>query len=261
MRSNVVELDYRISGFQRILYRPQASWQQCHFEQSENLDVTLHIRESGMTPDSDFETVIAIIDVRVRKLVLAWELELGHRLQFQRFNVSLPSLPRAQGTLAPKEVIALTDHCMAVIVAAPAPTQMPQAPLIAERWIRTLAEAGDFQGYVEEKLRRHYLLIEELWEQHKGSFNQADQATYEDIRRVRNFVSHASCNSRKVVNFISPHLPSAVVSGTSSPTVRFDRLSNEHRTFVARYEVESGRLARTLVQLAIAEIPSTLGKV
>lgn len=251
MHNDTLEIEYRIGGFRWTLYVPPPQWPDCRFEQGDDLDVTLHIVESGVTPETNFDGLIAFADARVRQLVLAWELQLGQRLQLRRVNIAWPTFPQKDGIAKIGDTVAFSDLCQAEIVYAPAPAQMPQVPLAAERWIRTLAEAGDFPDYVEEQLRRHYLVIEELWSNYKSQFDPADQAKCEEIRLVRDFVSHAECDRKKVVDFISVNLPSAAVPGKQQPTVRFDRLSPEHRAFVARHEVDSGRIARRLVQLAI----------
>lgn len=250
-RDDGMELQYLVRGFNRLLYLPAPKWPNCRFEQREDLDVILCLSEANLTPETDLDTVIAFNDVRVRQLVLAWEFQLGQRLQLRRFNVVWPTSLEQGGHRKLQGGVAISDHCQAKIVHAQAPVTMPQVSLSAERWVRTFSEAGDFSGYVEEQLRRHYLIVEELWETHASRFDSAEQAKREEIRLVRNFVSHSECTSRSVVTFITANLPSAQMQRSIPAAVRFDRSSQEHQAFVARFAVDSERIARKLVRLAI----------
>ena len=258
MSNDTLEIAYYVRGFQQTVYAPIPEWPGCVFEQNDNLDVTLRIKESGLTPDTNLDSLIALVDARVRQLVLAWEFQYGRRLQLTRRNIAWPSFPENDGTIKASDTVALSDYAEAKIVFAPPPQQMPQVPFAAERWIRTFAEAGDFEDYVEEQLRRHYLIIEELLDKHGSKLDPVDQKRCEEIGLIRDFVSHAECDrNRKLVDLISAQLPSAIVAGRSKQTVRFDRLSTEHRNFVARYEVDSRRIARKLIELAIEQFSAT----
>lgn len=259
MGDHVLEIEYLIRGFRRVLYVPPPQWPGCRFEQGENLDVTLHMTHTGLTLGTNLDTLIAFTDARMRQLVLAWELLLGQRLQLRRGNVAPPRFPLIDGAATSQAGATFSDRCEATIVHAPAPMQMPQVPLAAERWVRTLAEAGDLEGYVEEQLRRHYLIIEELWEDYALRFDDVDKARCEEIRCVRNFVSHSKCTRDPTLGFITTNLPSAEVQQSSPRAVRFDRISQEHRAFVARYAVDSERIARMLVQLKIEDLRSMSG--
>jgi len=257
MSNDTLEIPYRIRGLRQKLYVPLPEWPGCIFEQEENLDVLLRIVEIGVTPDTDFHSLIAATDARVRQLVLAWELRYERLLQITRLNIAWPKFPDKHGSAVIGDTAMFGAQAEAHIVFAPPPEQMPQAPLGAERWIRTFAEAGDFEDYVEEQLRRHYLVIEELQGKYLSKLDPADQEKCGEIGFIRDFVSHAECDrNNKLVDFISSLLPSAVVAGRSKLTVRFDRLSTEHRNFVARYEVDSRQIARKLIELAIEELPT-----
>lgn len=254
MSDGFLEIRYLVRGLTRVLYEPLPWWPGCRIEQDEDFDVTVHLVENSVTAETDLQLLIDRSDARVRQLVLAWEFEFDQRLTLRRVNVLHNLLQEGEGAEL-RAGVALTDYCIATVVRAPAPAQMPQVPLAAERWIRTLAEAGDFPDYPEEQLRRHCLLIEELWGTYSSHFNAADQEKCEEIKRVRDFISHAYCDRSKVVTFISANLSGAIIFGRERPTVRFDRLAQDHRVFVARYEMDSARIARKLVQLAISDLP------
>jgi hypothetical protein len=256
MNNDTLEITYFVRGFRQTVYLPAPEWPGCTFEQDDNFDVTLRITESGLTLDTDLGSLIEFVDLRVRQLILAWELRYGRRLQLTRRNTALPSFPQNGGTVEISDTLMLSDRAEAEIVFAPPPDQMPQVSLRAGRWIRTFAEAGDFLDYAEEQLRRHYLIIEELWDTYASKFDAGDQSKREVIGLIRHFVSHVECNHEKVVQFISARLPNAVVAGRSRPTVRFDRLSVEHRNFVGRCVPDSERIARELIELAIKDLPT-----
>lgn len=258
MSHDTLEIPYRIRGFRRTLYVPLPDWPCCIFEQDEDLDVLLRIVEVGMTLDTDFPSVIAAADARVRRLVLAWELRYACPLRITRLSIVWPEFPATDGSVMISDTAMFGDQVDAHILFAPPPEQMPQAPLGAERWIRTFAEAGDFEDYAEEQLRRHYLIIEEMEDNYITRLDPADQEKCKEIGFIRDFVSHPECDRKQaLVDFISAHLPGAVVYGRSKPTVRFDRLNIEHRNFVGRYVVDSDRIARKLIELAIEDLPTT----
>lgn len=253
MRDGHLEIEYQIVGLTRELYVPLPEWSGCEIRQDENFDLTLVVAEEGLSSGLDLEAIIRAHDVRIRRFVLAIEFQIGQSLQYRRTSVRGSMLSQRDGAEV-GDTILFSDSCEARIVGAPAPNEMPQAPLEAERWIRTFAEAGALSGFVEEQLRRHYLLIEELGDRFMANLEDVDRDEIEVTKILRDFVSHAECSGEKVVRFVSEHLPSAVVSGRSRPTVRFDRLNPEHRALVARHEVRSARIARELVQHAIADL-------
>ena len=256
MTTQSIEIAYRIRGLTRRLYNATPNWPDCTLEQKDDFEVILRISEDRLTPGTDLNLTIAHIDGRVRQLVLAWELQFGCRLELHRANIAWPRFPEENGRAMLGSMAVLSDHPSAHVIPPTPPAEMPQAPFAAERWIKTLAEAGDFGAYVEEQLRRHYLIIEELWGKYRFRFDATAQEKYGEIKLVRHFVSHAECHGEEVLKFISSQLPSAVVAGTIEPTVRFDR-NVEHRNFVARYEISSGEIARKLVQFAIHNLTSS----
>lgn len=258
MNNDTLEITYRIRGLRRAIYTSPPEWENCIFEQEENNNITLRIFEHGLLIHAGLESSIELIDVRARQLVLALEFRYGVRLQLIRLNIAMPSNPIDGGSISIKDAAMFSGRVQAVNVFEPPPCQMPQTPLEAERWVRTFAEAGDFSDYAEEKLRRHYLIIEELWDTHASTFSDDERAKRENIRFIRNFVSHVECNSDSVVHFISERLPSALVSGRSRPAVRFDRRSIEHRNFVGRYTPDSERIARRLIDLSIDDLCAIL---
>ena len=254
MNNDALEITYHIRGFRQIVYKPTPEWPDCIFEQDANFDVMLSITERGLTTETDLGSLLMLIDARVRQLVLAWEFQYGRRLQLSRDNIAWPSFPQEVGSNTAAGGIVFGDQAEAQVALAPPPGAMPQMPLGAERWIRTFAEAGDFSGYQEEQLRRYYLIIEELWDTYALRFDPADQAASKRIGLIRHFVSHVECGGQEVVKFISEQLPSSAVSGRNLPTVRFDRLSAEHRNFVGRNVPDSERIARKLIELVLADM-------
>lgn len=256
MSQDTLEITYHVSGFQRAVYVPAPEWPGCRFEQGDNLDVALQITETGLLPDTDVGALIAFADLRIRRLVLAWELRYGRRLKLTRRNTVLPSFPQCEASVEIADSAIVSDRSDAEIARAPPPEHMPQVSLGAERWIRTFAEAGDFPDYAEEQLRRHYLIIEELWDTYAARFNAGDQVKREEIKLIRDFVSHVECNRESHVRFISSHLPSAAVTDGVRPTVLFNRLDVEHRSFVGRYVPDAERIGRALIEHAINDLPA-----
>lgn len=90
------------------------------------------------------------------------------------------------------------------------PDTLPQIPLEAKRWIQIWTESTKLHDYVEEQLRRHYLIIEELWQENHQILDASQKAEKLNIKLIRDFVSHASCINPEVVSLVEKKLPSAV---------------------------------------------------
>jgi hypothetical protein len=113
-------------------------------------------------------------------------------------------------------------------------------------------EANKLQAYVEEQLRRHYLIIEELWGEFQHTFGADVGERKKRVKLIRDFVSHESCCKRDVIALVESDLASAVVSVQGKKRVRFLR-NVEHRNFVGRFEVISRGLARSLVDMKMQQ--------
>ena len=79
------------------------------------------------------------------------------------------------------------------------PPVIPEVPLEAERLVVMWKEVNKLGDYVEEQLRRHYLIIEELWDEFQNSFDVVDHTHKEQVKLIRHFVSHAFCCNTRVI--------------------------------------------------------------
>jgi len=110
--------------------------------------------------------------------------------------------------------------------------KMPRVPLACKRWIYTYSETnGVLASFVAEQLIRHYLIIEEL-----GSGNEQE----EELRIMRNFVSHPRCDDDSVVEFIKDNFESAIsVNSNGNEYAAFDHSNVHHGNFVSKYEAKA----------------------
>ena len=135
---------------------------------------------------------------------------------------------------------------------------MPEVPLGAERWIGIWVEACKLGDYVEEQLRRQYLIIEELWSEFQGGFDAQTRINKKQVKLIRDFVSHANCNNPDIIALVEPDLPSAVVVVNGAKRVTFQR-TVEHRNYISRFEVVSRDLARFLVDKKMLQVGKVSG--
>lgn len=250
-RKDVLALTYQVRGLDRMIYDSLAIWDNSSFEVDENLVGTLVVYAEGITSGEQLALARTNLEKQVEEFVLALEWHYRSPLQQHRVSVKLPIIESADGAIHLSDFMGLSDAASCHVHPGKVPALMPQIPLECRRWIVTLTETTRLSSYVEEQLRRHYLIIEELWDEFSDGLDATRETSKQEIKWIRDFVSHPVCDKRSaLVSFISSLLPSAIVQGADKPTVRFLR-NVEHRNFVARYEVVSRVLATNLVQMKI----------
>lgn len=252
--SDELQRIYHLRGLGRILYSGLAEWPEGSFAQVEPDLGVLTLRQRGISTPDQLQRAIGDFDRRANEFLIAQTLDLNIplRLKLEQSiepDVDPPGVLRAHATFS--------AECTADLVMKPRPVphSMPRAPLESARWVRTLAEASRFNEFADEVVKRAYLLIEELWPAYEPQASSQEVEHQQELKLVRNFVSHPECQGHEVVAFMTRNLPSSVVSGAMKPTVRFDRTSVEHTNFVGvRYQPIAIDLARKLVRAAIGRL-------
>lgn len=150
--------------------------------------------------------------------------------------------------------IPMREMTMTVSVSQlPLPLQMPNIPLSLERYILTIIQAEELDGYEQnyedEQLKRWFLILEEL---------ETDKSTndYKEIKVMRNLVSHSKCDHLKPeeIEFLEKELPCSVyINPPDKKEARFDRANNLHIALVSKYQNKARRRARDLVKQEIEE--------
>jgi hypothetical protein len=235
-----------IEGFDRVLYESTACWS----------NFTLGVINNGKAPfeawtngiDSVEKRAIALNAIigQIERFILSVEWSFGHLLRYTINNVIGPTFGSEDSLLAIKEKLTIGDHVENTMAPRKVPKVLPQVPVEARRWIHIWLECTKLSDYVEEQLRRQYLIIEELWPELHPTFNSTQKSDKKDIKLIRDFVSHASCGNSDVVSLVERDLPSAVELINGQKHVQFKR-TTEHRNYVARFEVKSREIARELV--------------
>jgi hypothetical protein len=243
-------INYELSGFDRILYNSPAQWENCTFKMNEKLIASVRIWEEGIESYDELRDSAAKIEWRLKSLILALEWKYGRELKYRIREIIEP--PLENENIAVRDITCIEDEVNVDISPQTPPLNMPQAPLQCERWIKTLIEANRLSDFVEEQLKRQYLIIEELWDDFASEYNAEEHKNVKSVKIIRHFVSHESCNDRTIVNFIEPLLPSAIINNGIKKKVRFLR-NIEHRNFVAQFEIIAREIARSLIQKKIAQ--------
>ncbi|MBU1138813.1 MAG: hypothetical protein KKA76_07545, partial [Proteobacteria bacterium] len=132
------------------------------------------------------------------------------------------------------------------------PATMPNIPPILKRFILTVIQAEDLDehsaNYQDEKLKRWFLILEELEE-------TKNTPSYNEIKCARHFVSHSSCHGSEVILFLKRELPSAVyVNDSGKEEARFSRDNQSHISLVSQYETKARNWARNLINQQITRI-------
>jgi hypothetical protein len=250
-----LEVSYELTGFDHVIYTDVATWPGCRFVQNKPEKGTLTIWEDAITTQDDLSEARKRIFNAAKRFVLAMELAYRRILIVSDPTVKNPRFPSDDLTLTATAHISVTMEGEIISHNAP-PPEMPSAPIECERWILTLAEATAFQGYVEEQLRRHYLIIEELWDEFSHEFDAVEKAARDETRLIRNFVSHPVCSDSAVVAFIASRFPKAIHRRGGQDVAIFQR-DVPHRNFVSKFEVRSRELARMLVEKKVSSMSAT----
>jgi hypothetical protein len=238
--------EYTIEGLDRCLYSDKATWGGAEFEQDADLSGRLILRKE-VTSNADAESATAELDEAANQLALALSWRIRRTVTARRIRLQRPSFDGNGEASAHSSLVATDQVEGSYGPPKPPPDVMPQIPAEGERLIKTVCEASAFGAFVEEQLRRHQLIIEELADEFESDL-PGQSALLDEIKLVRDFVSHPVCDRPKVVTFIRDHLPSALLPcGTK---VSFHR-DDEHRAFVARYEVKARVLAAKLISLTL----------
>lgn len=255
------ELRYivEIEGLDRVLYEESAHWEKCLLVMKDISKAHVEMWESGIDTPQELELATGRIEKKLHRLVLALEWTYGQELRTKVMEVSLPSIDDANPAVLVESKIELEDQPSPQMKPRKVPPVMPEVPLEAERWVIIWKEVNKLGDYVEEQLRRHYLIIEELWDEFQNSFDANDHADKIQVNLIRDFVSHPICDNRNVIAFVKSKLSSAVVTVKGSERVRFLRTVVEHRNYVAQFEVVSRKLAQSLVDMKMRQLGRVSG--
>lgn len=247
-----LRLIVEIEGFDRVLYEETAQWDKCLLSMTDIPTAHVEIWENDINTPQRLQIAAVKVKEKLRRLVLSLEWAYGRELRTKIINVCAPSFKDDKNILDISESLELNDQLGTQIEPRKVPMVMPEVPLEAERWIGIWVEASKLSDYVEEQLRRHYLIIEELWSEFQSSFDAPTRADKKRVKLIRDFVSHASCNNVDIIALVEPSLPSAVVIENGAKRVAFQR-TVEHRNYVSGFEVISRELARSLVGMKMRQ--------
>ena len=242
-----------IEGFDRVLYKSPAQWNKFNLSIINNGKAKFEIWSNKVSNVDDIDSEIIKIKDRIERFKLSIEWAYGHKLKYKILDIIKPSFTKNAELIVVHSRAGFKSEGTATVLPRKVPTIIPQVPLEAKLWIQIWIESTALHGYVEEQLRRQYLIIEELWQELHHIFDENERAEKIKIKLIRDFVSHASCDSHDIVSLIKPHLPSAVQIINGKERVSFNR-TIEHRNYISFYEVTSREMARRLVNYKMKQI-------
>lgn len=242
-----------IEGFDSVLYESTAIWGGFRLSVITNGKAQFEVSIDNIDSVEQIPSATRHAQGQIERFILSAEWALGSELKYIIHNIDTSEIAASEDLPSLNEQLKLGDYVAVEISPKPIPASLPQIPLEAERWIQIWLESKKLNGYVEEQLRRHYLIIEELWQDGHQVFDSSQRADKKSIKLIRHFVSHESCSNPEVVALIENDLPSAVVMPNGIKHVRFNR-TIEHRNYIARFEVKARDMARVLVNNKISQL-------
>lgn len=246
-----LEITYEIRGFDRVLFIEKPSWNNCEFTMNGEDIATLRIWEDGIDNVAQIDRAKIIIKQRVKTFILALEYRLQLPLTSIVKKINYPTIMKMDGTIHITENFGIDDEPSNRVLPVKPPEEMPSLPVECEPWILTLAEAHIFEQYVEEQFKRQYLIIEELWAEFAHEFDKETQDIKPKLKLIRNFLSHAICDDKNIIELVSNDLPTSILD---DGRVKFLRNDIDHRNFIARFEIKSREISHALVEKKIRQI-------
>ena len=252
MLTNRLHRTYALRGMDRVLYSPSPQWAVGTFEQTEEDCGRLILWKDDIRSVTLLDDAIRILDQIAERFRLAISKRTGCPLTLNLEKTEEPNFD-APGVLRAHARVGASVRVSCAVLSRDPPMEIEQIPEEAARWILTLTETKNFGAYPDEVFKRLYLIIEELQNEHAHQLNENERTALQQMKWVRDFISHSSCNNKQLCTFIESHLPCAVVPNESAK-VRFDRTNVEHRNFVARCDPIVRGMATKLLTAAIAAI-------
>jgi hypothetical protein len=241
---------YLLRGLDRVLYSTPPQWHEGTFLQTQEEHGHLVLHVDGIFSAAALDVAIKTVDETAERFRLAISKRIGCPLTLALENSDDPSFD-TPGIISAIDKVVIGDRIECAVLPRDPPQDIEQIPEAAARWILTLTEARRFGAYPDEVIKRLYLLIEELLDEHAHHLGEDQRAKLQELKWVRDFVSHPTCRNEGLCAFVAQHLPGSVVS-TNPTRVRFDRTNVDHRNFVGRYDPIARGIVGALLDSAIA---------
>ena len=180
-----------IEGFVRTLYTAPATWGDVSLSVINNGKAEVQVTIGNIDTDLEIPRATELAKEQIERFILAAEWSLGHELRYNITKTTTDGVRISSPDFVINERLGVSDSIELEILPTSPPSVLPELPLEAKRWIQIWTEATKFHGFVEEQLRRQYLIIEELWQEHHHIFTVEQKA---EKRRVK-AAAKTECNA------------------------------------------------------------------
>ena len=250
---NEVRIVVEVKGFNWRLLQEKAVWDNFQFSMPDEENGIIEAWIENIEVAEKVKPALKSLEERITRFVLALELKVCRELKWKVTQTTLPPYLTDNENIQLSDHVELTDKVTCSAAGGAPPSQFPEIPIEAERWVQTLVEACKFHGYVDEVFRREFFIIEELWNEFSLSFSPQERDERKNLKRIRDFISHGLCRNPDVIALVRQGLPQAFHSDNNGEYVRFER-NIEHRNFIARFQSKTREFARKLVELKLAQL-------
>lgn len=252
-----LRLIYKIEGF-NFVYKSQAEWENFKLSKIEDGKGIVEAWAYGIDDIEKLQKTKAKLKEKVESFILAIEWNYGCELNYSKSKTIYPLLFQKDNTSELDEKLELEDMAVYYLADRNIPEEIPQVPIEAKKWIKIWLECSKFDEYVEEQLRRYYLIIEELWDEFNHKFDQTTKVEKNKIKLIRDFVSHAYCENKDIISLVEYNLPSAVKIIKQKKRIIFQR-TDEHRNYIAPVAGKSKEIARKLISFKMKQFGNVSG--
>jgi hypothetical protein len=258
-----IQLQYQIKNISTLFEEGLVKWHNAEFTFKKELTASLQIWEIDTEPEQIIQTCKKLEELGL-SIQVAMKYLGNHSIVFKKddyvtyhFDDQIFTLRNVEETECLIKYLRGEIESFCIISAAlpivklngsgtlspiPLPKIMPHIHPDLHAKAAILIVADKLADYPDLQLKLVFLLMEDLIEK--------ETLQNDNLKYVRDFVSHSTCKNKSLVNFISSELPSAKLNNG----VSFNREKDNHMVFVSKYANISLQKAKELFDSQVEQL-------